>query len=565
MTDRDPGELWQQPGQPERPDAPRSEDDTFPLPDDDVDEALAPDGGTVVVGLWQEPESLAWMVGSGSFSERAVLVTVHEPMLRIGADNELEPGLLEEVPSVENGGISEDGQTITLRLREGLQWSDGEPLTIDDYVFTHEMIMDPDTAAVQTLGWDRIESIETPDDHTAIVTLSEPYAPFVNLTTAGYFGSLLPRHAFDDDTDIRSDFGRNPIGTGPFRFVEWQSADHIRLERNPHYHRGEAHLDEIVFRLMPDRNVVIAQVRTGDIDFAFDMTEAQIPELEGLPGVSLFTTPGTTVERYYFNFRNPENLEEPHPALSDVQVREALVNAIDRQEIVDTLLHGRTEVAVNELGTTPFFNEDLEVRPYDPERAAQLLDEAGWEVGADGIREKDGHRLTLKHVTTAGNALREQMQVIVQQDLLDVGVEMEIQNYRPAELWAGCGGGGVSAQGQFDLAGWADTIPGVDPDLTFFWHSSQITDCETNPAGNNSRGYSNPAVDELLEQQQQTTDIDERHEILRELQQILYDDIAAIWLYYRVDIIAVNDRVQGIQPTPFGGSFWNTGDWSISE
>jgi peptide/nickel transport system substrate-binding protein len=542
------------------------DEDGLDEPEDDDSEGtdIAPDGGTVIVGLWQEPESLTWVVGSGSFSERAVLLTLHEPLVRIGADNEVEPGLLKEVPTIENGGISEDGMTVTVRLKEGLSWSDGEPLTIEDYVFTHETIMDPETAAVQTLGWDRIESIETPDDHTAVVSLTEPYAPFVNLTMVGYFGSLLPKHVFDEGIDIRSDFGRNPVGSGPFRFVEWASGDHIRAERNPYYHRGEANLEELVFRLTPDRNVVIAQTRTGDMDIAFDMTEAQIPELEDLPGVTLHTTPGTTVERYFFNFRNPDNLDEPHPALSDVRVREALVLAIDRQEIVDTLLHGRTEVAVNELGTTPFFNEDLEVRPYDPDRAQELLDEAGWEVGSDGIREKDGHRLTLKHVTSAGNALREQMQVIVQQDFLDVGVEMEIDNYRPAELWAGCASGGISAQGQFDLAGWADTIPGVDPDLTIFWHSSQIVDCETNPAGYNTRGYSNPEVDELLDRQQMTSDPDERMEIIQQLQQVLYDDIVAIWLYYRVDIVAVNDRVQGIQPTPFGGAFWNTGDWSVS-
>jgi peptide/nickel transport system substrate-binding protein len=545
------------------PDEPQDEDEEDEEDPDELDDA--PDGGIVTVGLWQEPESLTWVVGSGAFSERVVLLTIHEPLLRIGADNDLEPGLLEEVPTVANGGISEDGMTITLRLREGLHWSDGEPLTISDYVFTYEKIMDPDTAAVQILGWDRIESIETPDDYTAIVQLVEPYAPFVNLTSVGWFGSLLPQHILGDGRDIRTEFGRFPVGTGPFRFVEWESGSHIRVERNPYYHRGDANLDAIVFRLMPDRNVVVAQARTGDIDIAFDMTEAQIPELEGLPGVTLFTTPGTTVERYYFNFRNPDNLSEPHPVLSDVLVRRALVHAIDRQEIVDTLLYGRTEVAVNELGTTPYFNEDLEPLPFDPQLAMELLDEAGWEVGADGIREKDGRRLELKHVTTAGNALREQMQVIVQQYFLDVGIEMTIQNYRPAELWAGCATGGISAQGQFDLAGWADTIPGVDPDITLFWHSSQIVNCETNPAGYNSRGYSNPEVDRLLEEQQLTSDVDERMEIIRELQQVLYDDVAAIWLYYRVDIISASDRIQGINPTPFGGAFWNTGDWSVSD
>ena len=531
---------------------------------DAAPEPSAGQGGTISVGLWQEPESLTWATGGASFAERAVLLTLHEPLLRVGPNNTLEPGLLEEVPTVENGGISADGTVITIKLKPNLRWSDGEPLTIEDYVFTHEKVVDPNTAATQLLGWDKIASIETPDELTAVITLAEPYAPFVNVTMASWFGGLFPKHILGDGRDIRTEFGRAPIGTGPFKFVEWQAGSHITVERNEHYHRGPAKLDRIVFKIMPDRNTVVAQVKNGDIDLAYDLTEAQIPELQDIEGLTLYTTPGTTVERYFFNFRNPENLHEPHPILSDVRVRKAIVMAIDRQEIVDTLLYGRTEVAVNELGTTPYFNDSLTPLPYDPEQAKALLDEAGWVPGSDGIREKDGRRLSLLHITTAGNALREQMQVVVQQYLQDVGIEMTIQNYRPAELWAGCDSNGIAAQGKWDLAGWAETIPGIDPDISLFWSTDQVVDCQTNPSGYSSWGYSNPEVDRLLAEQARTIDPEKRAEIIRQVQQVLHDDVNAIWLYYRLDIIAASSRLQGIQPTPFGGSFWNTGDWFLS-
>lgn len=521
-------------------------------------------GGIISVGLWQEPDSLTWATGGASFSERAVLVTLHEPLLRVGPNNTLEPGLLEEVPTVENGGVSADGKTITIKLKPDLRWSDGEPLTIADYVFTHQTVIDPDTAATQLFGWDKIESISTPDDLTAVITLAEPYAPFVNVTMASWFGGLYPKHILEDGRDIRTEFGRAPIGTGPFKIVEWQAGSHIRVERNEHYHRGPAKLDGIVFRIMPDRNTVVAQVKNGDLDLAYDLTEAQIPELESIENLVLYTTPGTTVERYYFNARNPENLMEPHPALSDVRVRKAIVMAIDRQEIVDTLLYGRTTVAVNELGTTPYFNDSLAPLPFDPQQAAELLDEAGWLVGSDGVREKDGRRLSLTHITTAGNALREQMQVIVQQYLADVGIEMTIQNHRPAELWGGCGANGIAAQGEWDLAGWADTIAGIDPDISLFWSSSQAVDCQTNPSGYSNHRYANPDVDRLLREQEQAIDPEERAKIIREVQQVLHDDVNAVWFYYRLDIIAASKRLQGIQPTSFGGSFWNTGDWYIA-
>jgi peptide/nickel transport system substrate-binding protein len=542
-------------------------DTAAPAADDTAADAgaeAAAEGGTIVVGEWQEPKGLIWPIFYEAHTSAIVDSMFYKP-IALDANDELTPQMLAEIPTIENGGISEDGTVITLNFREGFSWHDGQPVTSEDFAFTWQFIMDPATAAQTTAGWNKIASVETPDATTAIVTLEEPYVPFVPTTLTF---PILPKHALEGVADPgSSDYARAPVGNGPFRFVEWVPGDRLVVEANPDAPTPPK-LDEIIFKFVPDLNSMVALVRTGDIDVAWDYRETQIPELEKMESVEAVLIPGLAIERYYFNLRNPENLDEPHPIFNDLNVRRAVAMGMDRFTAVEGVLQGYGQVAVTELDNSPWFNEALEPIPYDPESAAQMLEEAGWiDEDGDGIREKDGVRLSFRHSTTSGNQVRENLQVLFQQNLADIGVELVIDNYPSATLFGGCGDNGVFGTSDFDMMGFTNQPVSIDlaQEWSDFFLSSSIKDCETNPAGTNSWGYNSPEADAALSCAVNELDPEARLECIMDAQQILYDDMIALYVYDRVDVYSVSDRVGGVAPTVFGGHSWNYADWYVNE
>jgi peptide/nickel transport system substrate-binding protein len=369
------------------------------------DAARGNPGGAVVVGVYQEPNSLNFLLTGGPISFASMQLTpLFESLIRYNAEGLMEPRLLAEIPTVENGGVSEDGITYTLKFNPGVTWHDGTPCTANDFRFTWEWIMDPANQAQATAGWAEIESIDVPDDLTAVVTLKQMYIPWVSETLG--WNPVLPEHIQSATTT--EEFGRAPVGNGPFKFVEWVPGDHLTYERYEEYFRPEkALLDRLIFKIVPDRNAVIAQAKTGDIQIGVDYTEAQIPEMENVPGVTLVITPSQIYERYHFTMVTRDDASVPHPIFGDKNVRLALTHALDRQTIIDQILFGRTEIARNELDNTPFENTEITPLAFDPELAKSMLDGAGWVSGADGVREKDGTRLSFTHGTTSGNQTRE--------------------------------------------------------------------------------------------------------------------------------------------------------------
>ncbi|GIK37752.1 MAG: ABC transporter substrate-binding protein [Chloroflexota bacterium] len=519
--------------------------------------------GTVVVGEWQEPKGLIGPIFYQAHTYAIIYAMYYAP-LALNENDELVPEMLEEVPTLENGGISEDGKTYTLKFKPGFKWHDGPPVTSADFQFTWEFIMNPDTKAQTTAGWNKIESVETPDELTAIIHMREPYAPFVPTTLAL---PILPKHALEGVPDPgNSEFARNPIGNGPFMFKEWIPGDRLVVVANPDA-PIPAKLESIIFKFVPDINTLIALLRTGDVDLGYELPENQIPEMENIENVQVSAIPGVAIERYYFNLRNPQDLTQPHPIFSDINVRKALSMGMDRFTVVDKILQGYGQVAVSELDNTPWFNEELEPVPYDPEAAQQLLDEAGWTVGADGIREKDGLRLSFKHSMTTGDPVRENMQVFFQQNMADIGAEMIIDNYPAATLYGSCADNGIFGKSAFDMMGFTNFPPGIDitAEWSDFFLTSTIKDCETNPAGTNSWGFSDPAVDEALECSITELDPDTRLGCIKEAQKLIYDQYVTLYTYDTLNIIAYSNRLQGLKPTVFGWHHYNYHEWSVAE
>jgi peptide/nickel transport system substrate-binding protein len=521
-------------------------------------------GGTVVIGSYQEANSLNWiLVGTPSGFGFMQKYPIFEPMLRDSEKLQPEPALLAEVPTAQNGGISPDGLTYTLKMRPGLKWADGQPNTIRDWIFTWRWIIDPKNKAVGSLGWNMIASAEARDDLTAVVKLKQLYVPFVAETLAGW--PPLPEHVQGKMTTEA--FGRRPVGNGPFKFVEWVSGDHITLERNPLYWRDpKPWLDRIIWKFLPDRNTVIAQAKTGGIDIGVDYTEAQIPELSNIPNVDLLISRQNVIERYHFTIATAEDVKKLHHLWGDVRLRRAVTYGTDRQTIVDTVLHGKTRVAKTQLDNTPYENTQIKPLPYDPAQARRILDEAGWKPGPDGIRVKDGDRFSFTHTTTAGNQTRETIQALVQANLKDIGVEMKVMNFPGGTFFASFLEGGPYISRKYDMMGVAGGLASLDPSIRVQYHSSEIPTKER-PNGLNLGGVSDPELDRLLDAQLQTLDDAKRKDLLWKAQERLHEICGILPMYDRLVVNTVNRRIRGLKTIDFGSVtsiVWNTHEWWVA-
>jgi peptide/nickel transport system substrate-binding protein len=520
-------------------------------------------GGTVVIGVYQEANSLNWILTGGPISFGTMtLAPMFEPMLRVNARSQPEAALLAEVPTLSNGGISRDGLTYTLRMRPGLEWDDGAVCTIRDWAFTWKWIMNPKSGAQITAGWDKIADVQVKSDVLATVTLKEPYVAFVAETLAAW--QLLPEHV--QSTVSSEAFGRRPVGNGPFKFVEWVSGDHITMERNPLYWREpKAHLDRIIFKVLPDINSVIAQAKTGDIDIGVSYTEAQIPELSNTQGVQLAISHPAQYERYHFTMVGADDPRIPHPILGDRRVRQALILATDRQTVINTVLYGKTTIAKNELDNTSYENRAIHPLPFSPSDAMKLLEQAGWQLGPDGVRTKNGRRLSLTFSTTAGNQTRETIAAIVQAGWKAVGAEMTIHNEPGSRFFASFADGGAYVSRKYDVVGFTNGLTSIDPNFRPFWHSSQIP-TKANPNGLNSSGLADPQLDALLDAQLKELDPGRRRKLLDQAQLLIHNDVPMVPLYDRASINTVNSRLHGVSPINFGGIsgvVWNTNEWWV--
>jgi len=511
---------------------------------------------SLTIGLHQEPDILNWDY-TNEWVAQLVIETINPGLFNWDDKNQIFPELAAEVPSQTNGGISADNKTITLKLRPGLKWHDGTPLTSADLKFTWQAVMNEKNTVASRDGYDQIAGIDTPDDTTAVVHFQDVYAPWASKI----FRSIMPAHILGSmDSIDKADWNRAPIGAGPYKFVEWVSGDHITVAANPDYWRGRPKLDRIIWKIYPDVEGLVAAVKTGDVDIGVDFTEAKIPEFEQLaPKVRLVTLPTGWVEHYLFNL-GPKT---GPPFFQDVNVRKAIALAIDRQTIVDKLLFGKTKVARTFWDNTYWENTAIKALPYDPEQAKKLLDDAGWKVGPDGIRAKGGVKLSFTHTTQSGNQLREDVQLLVQQNLKDAGIEMKIQNVPADTLFAGFTEGGPVASGTYQMAGYTDgAFPDPDNGGSNYWTCGQIPTADK-PDGTNWYRVCNPELDKLFEQAVRVVDPAERKKLYDQIQQIMADNVYIIPMYDRLDIYTAADRVVGFQPGWFSSFYWNIYAWDV--
>jgi peptide/nickel transport system substrate-binding protein len=524
--------------------------------------ASAQGGKSVTILYPQELDSMNRMYSSMYFQEITQDLYL-APAWTFDHDLNPYPVLVTEIPSVANGGINEDGTVITLSVRDDITWSDGEPITASDFVFTYEMYVSPDNITNTPYPYSPddgiIVSIEAPDDLTVVVTFTEPFASW--LTTI--FREVLPEHVLrpvfeDEGTLDNAEWNRNPtVGSGPFVFDEWEIGSFIRFVRNDNYYNEAANLDSVIIQFVTDDVAYVDTLIAGGGDFGTFIAYSDLPQLEDAGLTPEFVNSGYN-EQWLFNLR--EGLG--HPALQDVKVREALTLGFNRSVITEDLFDGRTYPASGYWEGSPYDNPDVDAPPYDPDRANQLLDEAGWvDSNGDGTRDKDGVELVLRYITN-DRQVRQDVQAIVQQQYMDIGVGIEILNYPSDIYFNSYSAGGPVSTGDYDIAEFSTTGFFPDPNTTDFL-CTEITS-EDNPDGTNDRGYCNPEVDALFAEQNHTTDYDKRVDLFHQIDALIANDWVFVGVWFDPDLWVVNSRVvnsavNGVRP------FWNSNEWDVTD
>jgi peptide/nickel transport system substrate-binding protein len=520
-------------------------------------------GGTIRVGLWQEPSTLNPYYAT-MYATNLVAAAVLEGLVAVDPAGQYYPVLATEVPSVANGQVSADGRAVTYRLRSGLRWSDGAPVTSTDVRFTWEALMNPANRVVTRAGYDLIEKVETPDPATVVLRFKRLYAPYLTL-----FPYVLPRHLLGSLPDLnQAPFNRLPLGTGPFRLTEWVTGSHMTFERNAHYRlSGRPLLDRLIFKMVPSREVGNAQVKTGEIDALWNLSEYQIPEFERLADVKLAITSSSLSEKLVFNLSAGGDPAVPHPVLGDRRVRQAIQLAIDKRVIVEKLLYGKAKLGTSEVPHGWASDPSIQPSQFNPERARQLLREAGWQDSdRDGVLDRAGQPLRLRLSTTSGDKLRELVEQLIQEQLKAVGVAVTIENVLPTVLFGSWGDRSPRKRGTYDIQMYSPG-PGIDPDayLYGFYHSSQIPTEANAGAGNNTSRYRSAEFDRAVEEARGTVDLDKRQRAYVLAARLLNEDLPVIILFTRLRVDAYRTRVGGYTANPWAWLGWDAQNWYVAQ
>ncbi|HEY0395888.1 MAG TPA: peptide ABC transporter substrate-binding protein [Candidatus Elarobacter sp.] len=462
-------------------------------------------------------------------------------LVRYGADNRPVPELATEVPTEANGGISKDGKTITWHLRKGVKWSDGEPFDGDDVVFSTNAVNNAKNNEVGRDGWELITKIDEPDKYTVVFHLKKPYSGYL----PSFFGSaganpcVLPKHILGALPNINTaPYNSKPVGIGPFRYVEWVRGDHITLEANPNYWRGMPKLHKVVYKVIPDRNTLATQMRTGEVDMWTFVPSAYVGQVTSLPNVANVRGPSYLYGHITFN--------TSHPALKDKVVRQALRLATDRKLLRDKVNHGIGILQESAVTPASPFHADVPEVPYDPAKANAMLDAAGWKRGPNGVRAKSGVALNFDYATISGSqdndARIEQIRTMWQQ----VGAGLTARHYNSALFFQVTGG--IVYGGKFDVTNFSWQLT-PDADL------NPENSCTLFPPnGQNISRFCDPQLQPLLEEEKLTYDEGRRKAIIGKAETMITDDVPYIVLYILEDVHVYNKDLTGWKPnntTPF--------------
>ncbi|WP_323763376.1 peptide ABC transporter substrate-binding protein [Marinovum sp.] len=534
--------------------------------------------GEVRILYWQAPSTLNPFLSGGRKDTEAGGIIL-EPLARFDEEGILTPWLVDEIPTVENGGVSEDLTQITWKLSPGITWSDGTPLTSADVKFTYEYCTHPEGGCAQQSKFNGITSVETPDAQTVVVTFDSP-TPNPHVAFVGMESPILQAAQFADclgaaaSSCTEANFA--PIGTGPFVVEEFRPNDVIVYAANENYRKPDRpYFAKVTLKGGGDpASAARAVMETGEFDYAWNQQLAPdiIESLEA-GGKGVFISDfGPTMERLMLNHTNPDPslgpderaIIKPHPFLQNPAVYKAMSMAIDRQLLVEVGYGPAGKVTCNWVPAPEWYNSDtFDCAEQDLEGANALLDEAGIiDTDGDGIREKDGVPLKVLFQTST-NAVRQDSQELIKQMWSDIGIETELRNINASVFFGGDAGSPDTFQRFYaDVQMYANTFGGTDPQGYF---GNGLCDKAPTPEkqwqGENIARYCNPAFDALHEELTRTVGNEARGEIGRQLNDMAIEEGMMIPLVHRGTVAARANTLEGVVMNAWDSELWNIDAW----
>ncbi len=494
-----------------------------------------------------EPDSLNPYL-SNALAAGRVETLIFSGLLRYGPHGKLFPDLATAVPSVANGGISRDGTAYTYHLDPRAVWHDGVPVTSADVVFTWHAIVDPRNNVTSRAGFDRIANVIALGPHTVRIVYRGPYAGGLGAFAGGARHAILPKHALDRADFNTADFNHAPVGSGPYAFVRWNRGSDIELHAFPRYYRGPAAIPTIDYRILPDTNTLFEALRTHDLDAA-EIEAGFVTLAKTVEGLGVVTAPTLAYRHLDYN--------TARPGLNERDVRLALSYAIDRDAIFRKIYFGiGSRNPGDQLVSFGWGDPRLRPYPHDPARAEAMLDRAGWRRGPDGVRGKDGRRLTLTIRAIAGQKPAEATEVELQSDWARIGVELVVKNSPGATLFAN--GTGPLAAGAYDVSYYGYQRE-PDPD-----DSDTIGPAFVPPRGRNWTRFADPEIGRLQLRASRALDPAERHRLYDRIQELLVANDPFDTIYWVPSIVGYNVDVRGLQPIPGATIFWNVTEWRFA-
>jgi peptide/nickel transport system substrate-binding protein len=502
----------------------------------------------------------------------------YEPLATWDPEGNLVAVLAAEVPSVQNGGVAKDGMSVTWKLKKGVQWHDGKPFTADDVVFNWEYSADPATATVSIGSYQNIK-VEKLDSHTVKVQFEKP-TPFWADAFVGTRGMLLPKHLFEPfkgDKSRDAPTNLKPVGTGPYRFVDFKPGDMVRGQLNPAYHMpNRPHFDTIEMKGGGDAvSAARAVIQTAEFDFAWNMQveDEVLKRLEegGRGRAEIYT--GGNIEFIQLNTTDPwktvdgerSHAKTPHPVLADKAVRDAMNLLVDRGA-VQQHIYGRTGIA-----TANFLNAPERVRSkntkweFNPERAAQILEAAGWKRGSDGIRTKDGKKLKFVY-QTAINAPRQKTQQIVKQACQKVGIDLELKAIT-ASVFFSSDVGNPDTYSKFycDMQMYTTTMTQPDPEIFMDQYTSWLVASKENKwQGRNISRWTNAEYDKAYKAAQSELDPVKRAARFIRMNDLVIENRVVIPVVARPRVAAISSKLRA-KMSGWDLDFWSLHDWYRAE
>ncbi len=537
-------------------------------------------GETLNLLWWQAPTILNGHLAQGTKDFDASRVVL-EPLADIDKDGKLVPILAAEIPSLDNGGVSQDGMSVTWKLKQGVKWSDGEDFTADDVKFTYDYINNSDTAATTAGNYKVIDSVDSVDPNTVKISFKKPtpgwYGVFV-----GSYGYILPQHILKDSVGTaarNAPFNLKPIGTGAYKVDEFQSGDHVQYSINDQYREADKPFFKTVYLKGGGdaTSAARAAIQTGEVDYSWNL-QVEWGVLQSLKGDQnpgqLTISPGLGVERILVNMTDPNkevdgeksHLGTPHPFQADLAVRQAYSMAIQR-DVMAQQLYGDTGTATSNIlaGPAAFVSKNTSWK-YDVDAANKLLDTAGW-AKSGNTRAKDGVQMKIVYQTSV-NSLRQKEQEIVKQGFAQIGVDVTIKSVDASVYFSSDAGNNDTANHFYtDIEMYTNnpsTPYPLDYMVSWWGDPSNISQKSNSWAGNNTERWQNADYDKAYTAAQTELDPTKQAPLFITMNDLVVNQVVEIPLILRNGVSGSNKKLQNLNLSAWTSDLWNLVNWTMS-